>query len=161
MLTALSWHSINSIVLAHRQPQTIFAKIPSACRSFSAIQRRAQTSPLVRIQDLLRPAAFHGGQEGTRRMSWASRMNLSSRSKDPHTGVSDGEEAVRTAILEKVLRNGRQPPSELMLQCEFAQQVSFSCLYRLLMLVTRRYNLGLRRYRLLLRDVKVVKLVEC
>ncbi|KIJ29286.1 hypothetical protein M422DRAFT_71242 [Sphaerobolus stellatus SS14] len=32
-------------------------------------------------------------------------------------GISDGEEAVRTAILDKVLRNGRQPPSELMLRC--------------------------------------------
>ena len=40
------------------------------------------------------------------------------RSRDPLDGMSQGEEAVRTAILEKVLNGGRQPPADLMLRCE-------------------------------------------
>jgi hypothetical protein len=53
-----------------------------------------------------------------RQLSWAARLNLLSRVRDPLDGMSEGEEAVRTAILEKVLKGGRQPPADLMLRCE-------------------------------------------
>lgn len=56
----------------------------------------------------------------TRSMSWISRQKSTSRaSRDPHNDISEAEEAVRQAILDKVLRAGRQPPSELMLRCMF------------------------------------------
>lgn len=53
-----------------------------------------------------------------RQLSWAARLNLFSRTRDPLDGMSQGEEAIRTAILEKVLKGGRQPPADLMLRCE-------------------------------------------
>ncbi|KAF8588206.1 Mg2+ transporter protein cora-like protein [Ramaria rubella] len=50
-------------------------------------------------------------------MSWAARLNLFSRSRNPLDATTEGEEAVRNAILEKVLKGGRQPPADLMLRC--------------------------------------------
>lgn len=52
----------------------------------------------------------------TRPLSWAARLRLFAGARAGTT--TQGEEAVRTAILEKVLKGGRQPPAELLLRCE-------------------------------------------
>lgn len=56
----------------------------------------------------------------TRCMSSFLRNSTAPRtSRDSINSISEAEEAVRQAILDKVLRAGRQTPAELMLRCTF------------------------------------------
>ena len=77
-----------------------------------------------------------------RHMSWATRLNMFSRTRDTLDSMSQGEEAIRTAILEKVLKGGRQPPAELMLRCEPAQIHSCWLVFTDAEDPVRRHHLG-------------------
>lgn len=80
--------------------------------------RNTSISHSARRQDT--PRFPSRGLCGARHMSWAARLNMFSRAQDTLEGRSQGEEAVRTAILEKVLKGGRQPPADLMLRCKLS-----------------------------------------
>jgi hypothetical protein len=113
-------HGMNGTLRCHNAtPFRLPHHLPTPCTPYmtknSHKSKYSSGAVPTRSQDAGSPSR---DLHSARHMSWAARLNLFSRTQDPLDGMSQGEEAVRIAILEKVLKGGRQPPADLMLRCE-------------------------------------------
>ncbi|KAL5521712.1 MRS2 [Sanghuangporus sanghuang] len=112
-------HVMNLVQYA--RPQRQLASVLSR-RSLSTVQRapRLREDPVKVLGSShvlnRRSNPVHGIHVHSRNVSWLNRFRRDSRSSEPFSSTSDGQdEAGRVAIIEKVMK-GRQP-ADLMLRC--------------------------------------------